>query len=172
MSSFDAAFERVIGHEGRFQAHPDDRGNWTSGKVGVGLLKGTKFGISAMTYPELDIKGLTVDQAKAIYLRDWWDRLGMVRFRPATQYQLFDAAINHGMHHSTRMLQRAVGTKDDGIIGPNTLTAVQGAELNDLLMAFLAERLNFMTGLRTWAQFGRGWARRIAQNLRFAAEDN
>ncbi|GHA05587.1 glycoside hydrolase family 108 protein [Oceanisphaera arctica] len=169
---FNTVFDRTVGHEGRFQAHPDDRGNWTSGQVGKGQLKGTKFGISAMTYPELDIEGLTVERAKAIYWRDWWDRLGMARFRPATQYQLFDAAINHGMHHSTRMLQRAVGVKDDGVIGPHTLAAAQGAELNDLLMAFLAERLNFMTGVRTWAQFGRGWARRIALNLHYATEDN
>ena len=68
---FNKVFDRVIGHEGGFQADPKDRGNWTSGVVGQGELKGTKFGLAAMTYPHLDIKNLTVDQAKAIYFEDW-----------------------------------------------------------------------------------------------------
>lgn len=171
-AGFDTAFDRVIGHEGRFQNNRQDRGNWTSGKVGVGELKGTKFGIAAMTYPHLDIKNLTVAQAKQIYRRDWWIALGMERFRPAMQFQMFDAAINHGMHNATRMLQRAVGTADDGIIGPATMGAVKATELNDLLMAFLSERLDFMTNVRTWSEFGKGWARRIATNLRHATQDN
>ena len=48
-SKFILSFDRVIGHEGLFQNDRDDRGNWTSGKIGVGELKGTKFGIAAMT---------------------------------------------------------------------------------------------------------------------------
>src|SRR5690554_991684 len=73
---FDLAFERLIGHEGKFTDNRADRGNWTTGRVGVGELKGTKFGISAMTYPHLDIKSLTLEQAKDIYLRDFWLRAG------------------------------------------------------------------------------------------------
>ena len=46
---FDKVFNRVIGHEGGFQNMHHDRGNWTGGKVGEGELKGTKFGLSAMT---------------------------------------------------------------------------------------------------------------------------
>ena len=65
--TFDQAFERLIGHEGNFTNDKDDRGNWTTGIIGKGQLKGTKYGISAMTYPQLDIKNLTLDQAKQIY---------------------------------------------------------------------------------------------------------
>jgi hypothetical protein len=42
---------------------------WTTGIIGKGICKGTKYFISAMTYPDLDIKNL-LDQAKAIYKRD------------------------------------------------------------------------------------------------------
>lgn len=172
MTMFDKAFERSLDSEGLFQDDREDRGNWTSGKVGVGELKGTKFGIAAMTYPHLDIKNLTVEQAKAIYYEDWWLKLGMERFRPAMQYQMFDAAINHGMYNATRILQWAVKTKADGIIGPKTLGSVRNTDLNDLLMQFLAERLVFMTDVRTWGRYGKGWARRIAHNLKLAAQDN
>lgn len=43
MNSFNTVFDRVLGHEGGFQNMKSDRGNWTSGKVGVGTLKDTKF---------------------------------------------------------------------------------------------------------------------------------
>jgi len=168
---FNKSFDRVIGHEGRFQKNPGDRGNWTSGKVRVGLLKGTKFGISAMTYPELDIENLTVEQAKTIYYRDWWLELGMDKWKPALSYQLFDSAINHGMTNTSKMLQRGVGVDDDGKIGPNTRAAVNKMTLDDVLMYFLAERLDFMTYVGTWDTFSKGWARRIALNLKLAAED-
>lgn len=112
---FEVVIDRVINHEGGFQKMHSDRGNWTSGKVGEGELKGTKFGLSAMTYPDLDIEALTLKQAKAIYFEDWWVPLKMDKFRKAMQYQFFDAAINHGTHNASKMLQRAIGAKPDGI---------------------------------------------------------
>ena len=169
---FDVAFDRVFINEGEFQNDPSDRGNWTSGQVGVGELKGTKFGISAMSYPGLDIEHLSRYEAKQIYKRDWWDAFGMDQFRPAMSYQMFDAAIHHGMFYATTMVQRAAGTTPDGVIGPKTRAAVASKDINDLLMLFLAVRLEFMTNVSTWRQYGRGWARRIAHNLRLAAEDN
>ena len=45
--------------EGGYQCDPDDKGNWTGGNVGVGLLKGTKYGISAASFSNVDIKNLT-----------------------------------------------------------------------------------------------------------------
>lgn len=169
---FELAFDRVIGHEGGYTDDPRDRGNWTSGTCGVGECRGTKYGLSAMTYPGLDIKGLTVAQAKAIYRRDWWAPLGMDLFPQALAFQLFDASINHGSHAATRMLQRAVGVNDDGVIGPVTVGVIEATELNDLLLCFLSERLAFMAKIKTFTTYGRGWSRRIANNLKLAAEDN
>lgn len=168
---FETVFNRVVGHEGGFQKHPGDRGNWTTGIVGRGLLKGTKWGISAATYPDLDIVNMSREEAKLIYFTDWWERMGMRYWPEALSYQMFDAAINHGMQAANRMLQRALSVDDDGIIGPRTLEALQKAHQDDLLKLFLAERLEFFTNLGTFADFGKGWARRIAQNLRYAAKD-
>jgi lysozyme family protein len=169
---FDISFERVFTNEGEFQQDPLDRGNWTSGIVGLGELKGTKYGISAMTYPDLDIKSLSLVEAKEIYKRDWWDKLRMERFHTSFQYQLFDASINHGIHNASRMLQRALKVSADGIIGPKTVDAATEIDINDLLLRFLAERLVFMTHVRTWGTNGKGWARRIAHNLIAASNDN
>ncbi len=170
-SEFLNAFERVIGHEGKYQREYKDRGNWTSGIVGRGELKGTKFGISAMSYPELDIEHLSLDQARAIYYQDFWLKIGG-RQRHAVMYQLFDAAINHGTSRAVQFLQRAVGSNDDGHYGPKTQAALLEADPNDVLLCFLAERLDFMNNLSAWATFSRGWSQRIAENLRYAALDN
>lgn len=170
-AAFETSFDRVIGHEAGFQKIYNDRGNWTSGQVGVGVLKGTKWGISAMSYPNLDIVNLTQEQAKGIYYEDFWLEFGMDRFHTALAYQVFDAAINHGMRNAAKFLQRGVGVTDDGIVGTNTRKALSGFTLDDVLLNFLAERLEFMTGLDRWKDFGKGWARRIALNMKLAAQD-
>ncbi|MGL5669114.1 MAG: glycoside hydrolase family 108 protein [Shewanella sp.] len=172
MPTFDTVFDRVIGHEGGFQDDSRDRGNWTGGEVGKGQLNGTKFGLSAMTYPELDIKNLTADQAKSIYKRDWWDKLKMKSYPPALAYQMFDAAINHGSGRANQFLQKAAGVNPDGVIGPVTMGAILKADLNDLLMLFIANRLQYFTEVKTWKTYCTGWTRRMAENLKFAAEDN
>lgn len=170
MIPFNTAFDRLIGHEGKFTDDPKDKGNWTGGVIGRGELKGTKFGISAAAYPHLDIQNLTLGQAKDIYLHDYWNIIG--RAHPAIKFQLFDAAVNHGHGNAIRMLQRAVGVADDGIWGPVSQNALDGMELNDVLLRFLGYRLRFWASLRSFDDYGRGWTRRGADNLLFAAEDN
>lgn len=169
--TFDEAFERLIGHEGKFTDNPKDKGNWTGGAVGKGVLKGTKYGIAAASYPDLDIKNLTLAQAKAIYKRDFWDRAKADQYDPAIAFQTFDAAVNHGNGNAIRFLQRAVGVADDGKVGPVTLKAVNAMTVTDVLALFNAERLEFYTKLSDWDEFGKGWARRVVGNLRYAAQD-
>ena len=57
-ADFKQAFDLLIGHEGGYTNNPNDPGNWTGGKVNSGTLRGTKYGISAASYPTLDIKNL------------------------------------------------------------------------------------------------------------------
>ncbi|MDR5904415.1 glycoside hydrolase family 108 protein [Franzmannia qiaohouensis] len=168
---YHTAFARVIGHEGKFQNNPKDRGNWTTGIVGHGENKGTKFGVSAMSYPELDIKNLSLAQAKDVYHRDFWLRVAGDVLHEALVYQLFDAAINHGPGNAIRMLQRAAKVSDDGDMGEITHRAISDRGIDDMLKLFNAERIDFFTRISTFDEFGRGWMRRVAHNLRFAADD-
>lgn len=170
--SYDEAFARLIDHEGEFQDDPEDRGNWTKGRVGEGQLLGTKYGISAMTYPTEDIKNLTLQRAKFLYKRDFWDVMRGDHLPFALAFQMFDAAVNHGPGNAIRILQRAVGVVDDGDLGPLTGAAVNRHDTDDLLMMFLAERIRFFTHISTFNRFGRGWMRRVADNLDHAAKDH
>lgn len=168
--NFDLAFDRLIKHEGGFSDDPRDLGNWTGGAVGVGELKGTKFGIAAHSYPYLDIKNLNLAQAKEIYRRDFWDILGNAH--PAIKFQLFDAAVNHGRGNAIRFLQRAVRVADDGRWGQVSQSALIAMDHNDVLLRFVAYRLKFWAALKTFDTYGRGWTNRGGDNLLFAAEDN
>lgn len=170
--TFDEAFKRLIGHEGGYSTDRRDPGNWTGGRVGVGTLKGTKFGLAANTYPNLDIKNLTLAQAKAIYKKDWWDKLGADGMHSAIVFQLWDFAINAGKIRAIKELQQAVGVPADGIIGPQTLAAVNAHDLNDVILSLTAERLKFYTSLSTFKTYGKGWTNRVADNLKYAAQDN
>ncbi len=170
--NFDQAFDRLIGHEAGFSNDPKDPGNWTGGKPGVGILKGTKFGIAANTYPDLDIANLTLSTAKAIYKRDWWLKVGADEIDGAIIFQLWDFAVNAGMGTAKRALQRAVKVADDGKIGPMTIAAVKAMTVTDVLMRFNAQRLRFYTSLSTWPTYGKGWTNRVAGNLDYAADDS
>ena len=169
--TFNEAFDRLIGHEAGYSDDRRDPGNWTGGRVGAGELKGTKFGIAANTYPDLDIKNLTLDRAREIYRRDWWLKIGADEIDPAIVFQLWDFAINAGMSTARRALQRAVGVADDGRIGPITLASVKAMSVTDVLMRFNSQRLRYYTSLSTWPTYGKGWTNRVAGNLDYAAED-
>lgn len=169
--NFDTAFDRLIGHEGGYSIDPRDPGNWTGGRPNVGDLKGTKFGIAANTYPDLDIKGLTLEQARAIYHRDWWLKAGADELDGAIVFQLWDFAVNAGMGTAKRALQRAAGVPDDGQVGPRTIAAVKAMTVTDVLMRFNAQRIRYYTSLSTWPTYGKGWANRVAAQLDHGATD-
>lgn len=150
---FDTAFERLLGHEGGLVDHPADPG---------GL---TKYGISQRSFPGEDIRGMTITRARQIYKTNYWGPAGCDAVPEAIRFDLFDAAVNSGVRQAIKWLQHAVGAYEDGILGGKTLQAVQSMSPDRILMRFNASRLLFMTGLSTWTRFGKGWARRIAENI-------
>lgn len=166
---FDDAFVRVVAVERGFQKDPHDRGNWTTGVIGRGDLKGTNLGISAAAYPGEDIEGMTLPRAKQLYLRDYWGPAGCDTVPSALRYDLFDTAVNSGVHQAVKLLQRACGAAPDGRLGPLTLMAVSSMDPERLLARFNGWRLDFMNDNPTlWNLYGRGWAQRIADNLKAA----
>lgn len=140
---FDAAVAVVLTHEGGFQSDAHDPGNWTGGSVGAGACVGTKYGISAASYPRLDIPNLSAADACAIYRRDWWDRLGLARLPPPLAAKLLDAAVNLGAGPATICLQRALNglghaLAEDGILGPATIAAAHAVPADAALVALRA----------------------------------
>jgi lysozyme family protein len=154
--NFDQAFERLIGHEGGYVNNPADPGGET------------KFGISRRAYPLEDIKRMTLDRAKALYLRDYWGPAGCDAVPDGIKFDLFDLAVNSGITTAVRLLQNAVGVSADGVLGHVTLQAVNSMPVARLVARLNGWRLAFMANTPQFDTFGRGWARRIAANLKEA----
>lgn len=166
--NFDTAFKLLIGHEGGYTDLRSDPGNWTGGVVGKGVLKGTKYGIAANSYPSLDIKNITLDQAKGIYKRDYWDKVKGDQLSADLSFHVFDMAVNSGVSRGIKLLQKTVGTTQDGLIGPATLLAASKLNPSDAVLIYNANRLLFYTSLDTFKTFGKGWTNRVANNLKLA----
>lgn len=130
MSNFDRCFGIVVGIEAGYVNDPADPGGET------------KFGISKRQYPTVDIKNLTIDQAKAIYLRDYWNTHGLESLEFGKALLVFDCAVNGGNHS-------------------RWYSMYGGYPLEQFIPAFQAERLLYLASLPGWNHDGRGWARRV-----------
>lgn len=159
-STFELAIDWLAGVEGGFSADPDDPGNWAGGE-----LRGTRYGISAARYPELDIASLSLDDAKAIYRRDYWNRYRCGELPAPLGVALFDAVVQHSPRQAIRMLQDAVGTATDGLLGPATLSAARGSNRHLAARRFLRNRLGYyhriMVRRAALQKYMRGWFDRV-----------
>lgn len=98
--TFDECFEIVMEIEG-FGAIVNDAAD------NGGL---TKWGISQAAYPHLsaaEIKAMTKVKAKAIYKTDYWDAIKATKLPNLVRLAAFDAAVNHGVSGTSKMLQRS-----------------------------------------------------------------
>lgn len=155
--NFDTAFHKLLGHEGGFVDHPSDPGGATNWGVTQAVARANGYTGHMRDFP--------VDMAKAIYWRQYWVPIKADDLPPAIRYAVFDAAVNSGAKQAVKWLQRAIGVNDDGVVGPQTMTFARAANPDFVLRRMLGDRLQFMTDLKTWQAFGRGWARRIAEVL-------
>lgn len=156
MNAFERAFDLVIGAEGGYVNDPRDPGGET------------KFGISKRAYPGVDIKSLTLEAARAIYLKDYWQAACCDRLPEPLGIALFDSAVNQGVRQAISLLQRALGVSPDGILGNLTIAAANAIKPDDLLVKFLAERAMHYASLKTFDIYGRGWLRRVFHIARVA----
>jgi len=108
--------------------------------VGVGELKGTNMGISAAIFPNVDIKGLTTDQAKSIYWEKYWNPLYAQIENQLVCNKLFDLGILFGQGTAIKKMQEVLapqfGIAVDGHFGPKTLEAINKSDPVSLLVAY------------------------------------
>lgn len=158
-TDFNTVFDRIMGIEGGYTDGKGDPGGETN------------WGISKRSYPDVDIKNLTREQAKAIFHRDFWNKVKGEGLYDGVAYQVSDFAYNSGPETAIRYLQRAVKAADDGHWGPHSQACAQTMGEAATILRLVGLRLEFMASLKNWSESGRGWARRIAANLKYGAED-
>jgi len=163
--NFTDAFAYVVGEEGKLSMDPEDSGNWTGGKIGVGELKGTKYGVSAAAFPLLDIANLSLSDAQSIAKRDYWDKIAGDVLPYGTALCLFDFGYNAGIREAVRVAQRALQLQDDGILGPLTLRALQQTPTQTFASRFTVERIKAYHLMAGFEYEGDGWINRANETL-------
>lgn len=161
MSGFRQALPVVLGVEGGFVDNPNDRGG------------ATNFGVTEAVYhdwlrsqglPIRPVREITLEEAEQLYHLNYW-LLAMCDALPwPVSLSVFDAAVNHGVGRAKRLLQEALCVKVDGIIGPVTLAAAEGADprwlANDILWLRVALYRDISAD-PTQLGFLRGWLGRM-----------
>ena len=163
-TNFDAALEHILQFEGGYVDHPSDPG----GATNMGITIGTLADWRSAPVTKEDVQHLTLQEAGQIYKARYWDACHCDELPKGVAFILFDAAVNHGPHRATRFLQQAANVADDGIIGPQTLGAVNGADATTLIEEYAARRMHFYGKLSTFSVFGLGWSRRLMSAVSLA----
>lgn len=146
---FEDAVEFILEQEGGYVWDANDPGGETN------------WGISKRAYPDLNIKELTRDDAVAIYRRDYWDAVKGDALPPYLRLMAFDCAVNQGVGRAIRLLQKSVGVKDDGVIGPLTERALVKANELQALHDMALFRHHAYTNNPSWKYYGKGWSSRL-----------
>lgn len=161
-ATFDRALRFVFGVEGGAVHHPLDRGG------------STNYGITQSAYavylarkglPQQPVKFISRDEARDIYLHDYWLAGKCDRMPEPVAVVHFDACVNHGADRAARLLQSVAGVSADGAIGPATMAAIRRSEPEILAHNYITRRRRFyreiVDKIPSQAAFYKGWLNRM-----------
>lgn len=127
----------------------------------------TWYGLARRYNPEVSPWPPSKEEAVAVYRRKYWDphRCGEMPWPWALS--VFDGEVNQG--GTVRLAQQALGLQaQDGVVGPTTLRAMQGAD-PFCLREFLALRLMKYTRSPQFERDGLGFFDRVIQIAQLGA---
>ena len=160
--TFIRSLEFSLRWEGGYSDDPWDPGGATMWGVTINTLTRwwRKLGRNRVPTP-MDVKKLTQHEAHQIYHVWYWSPCKCEELPPRVALVVFDCSINQSPRRAGKFLQKALGVKADGLIGPVTLAAVGRADQRVLLRDFLARRAVHYSSLGHVVRFGYGWYRRL-----------
>ena len=153
LTKFDDIIEVVLHHEGGYVNDPDDPGGETN------------FGIAKRSHPDVDIKNLTKDGAKEIYYQDYWIKNRVTQMPEDLKHIYFDMCVNQGRGRAVKILQQSANAKGanlkvDGGLGPKTIGALNGVELERVRAYRIKYYADLVTRKPDLEKFYFGWFRR------------
>jgi lysozyme family protein len=164
--SFESAFSKVLLAEGFYVDHPLDHGGPTNMGVTIGTLS-DYIGREATVE---EVKNLDIDTARKIYKANYWDRLKLSHIIDSNFADiLFDQAVNRGTRRVAEQIQKLVGVRQDGVIGPITLKAINNMDSKKMLIEFLKSTqdayVSIVTNNPSQLVFLSGWIKRTHRFL-------
>jgi len=155
---FLSCVTEVLKDEGGNDDDPRDPGGRTSRGITAGDWDKWR-----QTHPGLpaDVWQAPQDQVIAIYRQNYWNVLHCDDLPAGVDYAVFDEGVLQGVGHAVLSLESAVGTTQDGEIGPITIAAAAQADPKALINRLCDGRLAHLRSLSTWSTFGHGWTNRV-----------
>jgi len=157
--NWQTCLQHVLKSEGGYVNHKDDPGGMTN----LGVTKRVWEEWVGHAVDEQTMRNLTPDLVAPLYKKRYWDAVRADDLPSGVDFVVFDCAVNSGVGRASKFLQQAAGVTDDGKIGPGTLQAVMAKDPKELVDAFCDKRQAFLEALPTFATFGKGWSRRVAE---------
>lgn len=156
--SFITAVNVVLKDEGGYVWDKNDAGGETN------------FGISKRSYPNVDIKNLTRDQAIAIYYNDFWLKGPYGNLADAElASKVFNTSVNAGQSRAIKLLQQAANAQGanltvDGLAGAKTIAAINAMYGPAVLASYREAQEAFYLAIiakdPSQAKFKNGWIKR------------
>jgi lysozyme family protein len=157
--NWDNSFAAVLKHEGGFVNHPKDPGGMTN----LGVTRSAWESYLNRDVTEAEMRALTPNVVKPFYKAMYWDKIKGDDLPSGVDYAAYDLAVNSGTGRAAKYLQEIAGVTADGVIGPKSLEAIKACDPQELVDALCDKRLDFLKRLPTFATFGKGWSRRVAE---------
>lgn len=158
IKNWEKSLKLVLKSEGGYVDDPRDSGGATM----LGVTQKVWQGYVGHTVTKDEMKKLTPEMVAPLYKTQYWDAVFGDYLLNGIDYLVFDFAVNAGPHMSLRLLQRALGIKDDGIFGSATMGQVVKANPKDLILKFSAEKEKYYKSLGNFDVYGKGWLNRVA----------
>lgn len=158
--NFAKSLAMVLRHEGGYVNHESDPGGHTN--KGITLATFRRYIKPSGTVS--DLKKITDAQVSVCYRRNYWDAVSGATLPDGVDYAVFDFAVNSGPSRAVKYLQRVVGVKEDGKIGPATMKAVRAMLPAGIINKLCDLRLAFLKAIKKgaqWKVFGKGWDARV-----------
>lgn len=156
-ANFDRCLTMVLAHEGGFVDHPADPGGMTN----LGITRKTLECYVDHDVTEADMRALTPAKVAPIYKTRYWDEIRGDQLPSGMDHALFDFAVNSGPARAVMTLQNTLDIPADGRVGPRTLKALAMKPIDEAIADLCNARLEFLSRLKTYKTFGRGWVRRV-----------
>jgi lysozyme family protein len=107
-----------------------------------------------------DIATADLAECTAIYHSFYWNAAGCQLLPAGIDLMVFNDAVLCGTGHGSRLLQRVVGAKQDGAVGPKTLALVQRMNTKEVIDQIASGDEAYFASLRNAPRFLNGWTRR------------
>lgn len=162
MADFDKAFKFTIGNEGGYTVDTGGPTMWGVTQATLSRWLGRPASI-----PE--VKALSLDTAKAIYKKWWWDTLSLDNCKwQGSAECIFDQGINAGLATGAKLAQQVLGVVQDGHFGPVTIKSLNDMPENVFVPKFekLCENRYQALGLMSkYKAYLKGWLNRARRYL-------